>query len=147
MKKSQFAIEYMLLIGIFLIALIPVIHYSISTLNTEINSNKAAESVREIGNAADTVYSMGPGNKKFIQVNFPSGKLAIGQNQILFKLKVYKGTTDIFEKTTALLEAGKIGSYTIPSDIENPVQISGGIYNIKIEMKNTSILIGEEYVP
>ena len=144
MKKSQIALEYMLLIGVLLIILTPIIYYSIQTLNYEVRQNQAAEAVKAIAKTADTVYSLGPGNKKFVQITIPSIEMAIGQNEILFKTKIFGGSADIFETTSAPLEAGKIGSYAISSDLQNPTFIKNGIYNVKVEMKDSSVLIGEE---
>lgn len=144
MKKSQFAMEYMFLLGVLLLVLLPVAYYSLRTMNYELKSNQAAESIKALGKTSDTVYSLGPGNKKFVQISIPSGEMAIGQNEILFKVTLFGERADVFEATSAPLQPGKIGSYTISSDLQNPTYIEGGTYNVKIEMKDTYILIGEE---
>lgn len=142
-KKAQFAMEYMLLIGLLLVVLIPILYYSMQNLNYETTSSQATESVNALAKTADTVYSLGPGNKKFVQIAIPSGKMAIGQNEILLKLEIMGGASDVFQTASAKLVAGKIGGQQISSDLQNPTDINGGIYNVKIEMKNSSVLIGE----
>ena len=142
-RKSQFAMEYMMLVGILLVILIPIIYYSTRTLDYEVRTNQATEAVKALAKTADTVYSLGPGNQRFVQIIIPSGSITIGQNEILFKLKSSAGDTDIFETTSAVLVGGSIDGSKISSDPQNPTFVKGGIYNFRIEMNESSVLVGE----
>ena len=147
MRKSQAASEYIILIGILFVLLIPILYYTLTTSNENVRLNQANDAVVTLAKAADTVYSLGPGNKKFVWVTIPSGaKMAINGNEITMKLSIYGSESDVYQTTKGTLEAGKIGDSTISSNLINPSNIGRGTYNVKVEYQEVqgTVLIGEK---
>lgn len=147
MKKSQAASEYIVLIGILLVLLIPIFYYTLKTSNENIRANQANDAVISIAKAADTVYTLGPGNRKYTWVTIPSGaKMAISGNTILIKLSLRGSQSGISQTAKGQLEAGIIGDSTISTILNNPAAIGKGTYLVKVEYQESqnTVLIGEK---
>ena len=74
MKKSQYAVEYLLIVGIGLLILIPsiAIFYNYSIEQTEEAISSRVNSIgRAIVNNAETVYYMGAPSRRTIEQEFP----------------------------------------------------------------------------
>ncbi len=145
MGRSQVAMEYIILIGVLLILLIPILYYALSSSNESARLNQANDAVVSLAKAADTVYALGPGNRNYVWVNIPSGsEMAIdGANKlVLIKLSIYGSQSDIYQTTKGTLEAGSIGGTAIQS---TPTPIGKGTYRVKVEYKDdgTAVKIGE----
>ena len=72
-KISQISVEYLIIFGILLISLVVIVLYFIQTVPEEIKLKQANDAVNKIVKTIDTVYSIGPGARRIIYVNFPSG--------------------------------------------------------------------------
>lgn len=104
--KSQVAIEYLTIIGIGLMILIPVIGYLNNMYISYRDDNRislAKTTVSKLGNYADWVFSQGPPAKKTVEIYLPEGieKISFENNTINFRLKTLSGSTDIFYQTIA----------------------------------------------
>ena len=73
MKKSQAGIEYIILIGMLLIFLIPVIHYALTESTLNVRLNQLENSFRRVAKAVNTVYAIGPGAQEIIVITLPQG--------------------------------------------------------------------------
>ena len=127
-NKSQIAVEYMLILGIALLVMIPTFYYAIKETNVNIQLNQANDAVNTLGKAADTVYSIGPGTKKNVWINMPNGvrSYSLTNKEVSIKLFVFKGESDVFAKTKANLTG------TLP--------ISKGTHRISVEMLESGIV-------
>ena len=92
MKFAQAAIEYIILVGIILVFLIPVIQYSLNEANLNLKINQLENSVRRVAKAADAVYAIGPGATEIITITLPHGieSTEVGNNGVLLKLGSFK---------------------------------------------------------
>ena len=70
-KRGQSSTEYVMIIGLILVLLIPLFWYAWQRTNTDVKENKAADCVQSLQQAADEVYSLSPGSKKFITCYVP----------------------------------------------------------------------------
>ena len=120
--KAQASTEYLMMIGVVLLIIIPLLFYGLKESREGIQLNQAEDTVATIANAVDTVYSIGPGAKKLVWVNIPGGVegASLENKDVLFKVRVYGNTADIFSSTKALL-AGSL-------------PIDAGPHRISIEM-------------
>ena len=103
--KAQAAIEYTMLIGAALIIIIPISYYAIQESTRNIQMNQASNAVNTLAKAADSVYALGPGSQKYIEINLPGGitEIKIQNNEILLKIYIFGGESEIFAETKAEL--------------------------------------------
>lgn len=107
--KAQIAMEYMLVMGLVLLVAIPLIYYAMQESNISVQLNKANDAVLTLSRAADTVYSIGPGTRKYVWIDMPGGVEAYSliNKTVLIKMYVFGGLSDIFSQSKAEL-AGSI---------------------------------------
>jgi len=98
MKRGQVAIEYLLLIGVIFLAIIPVFYYAIQQSSQDVRMNEANDFASTLAKTADVVYALGPGSQDYVNVVLPGGveNISITRNEILLKVKIFGGTADIF---------------------------------------------------
>ena len=70
--KAQASMEYLLIVGILLVVLVPLFLFSLNSATTSIRFNEAKEAVETIATEADNLYKFG-GGKQTIFVTIPSG--------------------------------------------------------------------------
>lgn len=119
MKRGQVSIEYLMIIGLLLLVTIPLFVYAFIEVKRNIQMNHADDAVHTIANAADTVYSLGPGSKKYVWITMPGGvtQTLVNETEVSMKLYIFGGESDVFAKTKPTV----IGS--IPSS-EGPHRIA-----------------------
>lgn len=114
-KRGQVAIEYMMIIGLVLLVLIPISYYSLKEIRTSSIENSAEDTVRTLALAADEVYALGPGSRKLAEVNMPEGiiQAVIGcpgtcsdnaEREIILKVFVYGHEADIFARAKSWVQ-------------------------------------------
>ncbi len=104
-NKAQMAVEYMIIMGLVILVTIPLFYYAMSESNINVQLNNANDAVNTLARAADTVYSIGTGSKKYVWVNMPGGiqTYSLTNKTVLIKLYVFGGLSDIFRQTKAEL--------------------------------------------
>ncbi len=101
--KGQAAVEYAMILGLILVALIPIFYISLQNTNNSVKNTQASDLVNQIASAANTVYALGPGSTKYITINMPQGvSLAtVTQNEVRLRISINGRTSDV----TALAKA------------------------------------------
>ncbi len=131
--KGQSSIEYIVLVGLILAALIPLIYYATSKSSNEIRLNQADQSVQTIAKAADNVYTAGPGNREYIQVTLPTGTVnfTVSGRDILMTLSIYGGNSNVHARSI--------------SSIKNttPLPMGQGSYNLIVRMTEKQVEISK----
>jgi uncharacterized protein (UPF0333 family) len=107
-KKLQAAFEYLVIVSIVLVFMIPIWAYVTSTqrdTSTELALTYAKNTANQIADVSNLVYSQGPPAKIRINVYIPYGvdNITILNSTIRFRLNVDSGITDIFAFSTAQL--------------------------------------------
>ncbi len=129
--KAQSSIEYIVLIGLILSALIPLIYYATSKSSNDIRLNQADQTVQTLAKAADNVYTAGPGNREYINVVMPTGAqyLIVNGRDIIMNLTIYGGYSDVHARSV--------------SSIVNttPLPIHQGTYNLIVRMTDKQVEI------
>ena len=120
--KAQVAPEYILVLGFVLIVTVPILYYAMRESNVNIKINQISDAVNTLARAADTVYSIGPGTRKYVWVNIPGGveSYSLDNKSVLFKLSIFGGVSDVFEETKA--------------DLAGVIPISKGQHRVLVEM-------------
>jgi len=127
-KKAQSGLEYLFLLGIFLVALVPIFVYSIDTVYLSIRTSQSQEAVQTIATAADNLYKLG-GGKTSIFVTIPSNvnSSTIANKTINLRLNIGSGVGDAFAITEAIVNG------TIPT--------SEGLKKITLEIVGNTVQI------
>ncbi len=132
--KSQVALEYIIIISIGLIALIPFVIYSYNSAYVYSEQNKietAINSLNELGESIDWVYSQGEPAKLVLDLYIPKlENVSIVNNIIIWKVKTSAGISDIYYKASANITG------TLPTN--------EGYYNIFVKAVRDGVEIGVE---
>lgn len=132
MKRGQVSLEYVLILGMLFIILIPFFYYSMEGSITNVKMYKADDAVNTLAGAADAVYGLGPGTKKIVRIELPGGveSTLVNNHEITLKLRISGGVSDVFATTkpevTGTFPSSK-GYHTLKVEYltsQNKVQIS-----------------------
>jgi len=126
-NQGQIAIEYLILIGFILVALIPLGYYASVRTTNELRGNQARDAVVIIADAADKVSLYGEGSNTNVWVTIPSGisESSIENNQVLVRISIFGSTTDILSPTIANLTG------SIPTE--------QGRHKVKLTVQNRTV--------
>jgi len=110
MHKAQASIEYVLLIGILLMIVIPLFYYATEKSSTNIRLSQAEDVVVSLAQAAEQVYALGPGSKVYVWVVIPSGvqSTSVAGSEISLTMGIYGNMSDV----TAVTRAPVTGNIT-----------------------------------
>lgn len=98
-RKGQVGIEYMAILVLFLIILIPVMYIGMMDIEVEGQTSQARVAVGSVVDTADRVYAQGPGTTTTVQIYLPAGiKYATFTNkEVDINLNLPTGsTTDVY---------------------------------------------------
>lgn len=104
-KRSQISAEYILILGMVLLVTIPLFYYAITKSNSSIRLNQADDAINSLAKAADTVYAIGPGTKRYVWIAVPSGveSTAVYDNTIQLNLQIFRGISELTRTATPSL--------------------------------------------
>ncbi len=132
-KRGQASVEYLAIIGIVLVVTIPLFFYSFQKSSENIKINQADDAVNTVARAADSVYALGPGAKRFVWVTIPQGTTgsSINNNSVQLQITIFGGISDIHASSRANLIGVmpyEAGVYKIPVESLDSgyVQIGSG---------------------
>jgi len=106
--KSQVAVEYLIIVSVAFMILIPLVLFLNQTFIGYSDDNKLSKAdtaVKKIGHTADWVYSQGPPAKQTIEVYIPKDidGVSLNNNTIEFKVRTSAGVSDVYYETVAPL--------------------------------------------
>ncbi len=103
--KGQSAVEYMMILGMVLLMLIPLAAYTWNQSDQATKSRQAEIAVGTIAAAADSLWAQGPGAKTTINVLFPNGydstKSLLANRTIVLRFSSSAGDQDAVAITKA----------------------------------------------
>lgn len=118
LKRGQAGIEYVILVGVLLVFLIPTIYYSLNEANRNVKFNQVENAVRRLAKAADSVHAIGPGSIEIITITLPDGvqDFSLDESEVSLQVSGFGGLSDVHYKTSVPL-VGKLplgkGTYTM----------------------------------
>ncbi len=94
--KGQIAVEYMLLIGFVLVALIPIVYYSANRSNLELQGSQANDAAETIAKEADKISLYGAGSQSYVWVSIPSGvkETSLDKNEVRIVISAFGNQTE-----------------------------------------------------
>ena len=94
MKRGQASFEYVILVGTLLVILIPLFYYAINQSTETIKLEQAEDTVYSLTKAADEIYSLGPGSKKYVWITIPGGvqSTQIVSTEIIMQISIFGET-------------------------------------------------------
>lgn len=125
--KGQIATEYIILVGILLVALIPVFYYTFSESSRTTRINQANYAVNSLASKAESVYALGTGSRDYVWISIPSGVKSYSLNNGTIVLSFYN-LGDVLATTKA--------------NISGTIPVVAGTYRLSIEMMNNNVVIG-----
>jgi len=125
--------EYILLIGLILAAIVPIFYYAFTTVNSNTQMNKANMCVCKVAETADMLYSLGPGSQELVIIEIPSGveNITINNNEINLKLRIFSGISDIHATSKA--------------NMTGDIIAESGTWHILMKNENNTIKISNQY--
>jgi uncharacterized protein (UPF0333 family) len=122
MKRGQAAFEYMVLVGVLLVVLIPLFSYVSYYSSQNVKVEKLEDSVQTLGKTADTLYALGPGNRDFVWINIPGGirETKIAGHEVLITVHLFGGDSDFY--------------YVTKGNVNGSIPNESGTYEMKIEV-------------
>ena len=132
--KGQSALEYVLVVGIALLILLPLwvqINALVGVTSIELQSSYAQHAVSRLKAAADSVYVQGEPAKFTVIVTFPTGveSISISEYEISMRMSNSAGTIDAIATT--------LGPVT------GNLSASPGSHRVTVTMNGTNVLITE----
>ncbi|MBU3957551.1 MAG: hypothetical protein KKB25_00570 [Nanoarchaeota archaeon] len=131
-RKAQAALEYMMIIGMVLVILMPMVISIFQQIETVSRSRHAEIAALRISSTASNIYAQGPGAKSTINIFLPDGysnMSYVSGNVILIKVYIPGGFNDVVKISTANLTG------TLPAD--------SGYKQITLEMlQNGTVMVG-----
>jgi len=133
MVKGQASIEFMVIVGIVMILMIPVIWYAFSIISAESQDsnaiNKASTSVSRIVTLADSVGVTGQGSAIYTEIILPENinNVTVESREFFMTMQTVNGLTDITGISKFTLIGENIERLTLP-----------GTYKLHIESINST---------
>ncbi len=78
LRKGQVATEYVALVGILMLVAAPVFYLALSTSTETITTSNTLSSIRDLEEAINTVYAMGPGSRMIVTIAIPPNTIESG---------------------------------------------------------------------
>lgn len=114
--------EYIVAVGVVLVLLLPLFYYALTKSSESIKLSQAEDTVRSIARAADDVYALSPGTKKYVWVTVPGSVqgIRINASEISLVMGIFGKTSEVTSITkapvTGMIPAEK-GTYHIPVEL------------------------------
>lgn len=130
--RAQISMEYLILIGLVFIAVIPLFYYAMTESGKNIQMNQANDIVNTLAKTADTVYALGPGSQKLVEITIPGGveSVTIVGNEISLKLRIFGGIADIYAETKA--------------NVTGTITTTSGIHHVTVKTLESGVVQFEE---
>ena len=95
-KRGQAGIEYIVLIGVLLVFLIPIVYYSLDQSSFQVKVSQIENALKRLTKASDSVYALGPGARDVVVITMPHGieEIQIENYTINFKVSILGGISD-----------------------------------------------------
>ncbi len=130
--KAQASLEYIIIIGVIIIGVIPLFYYGLTKTRENVRIEQVSDTVNSLAKTADEVYSLGLGSRDFIWVNTPTGinSVSINGKTITLTISIFGSTSDIIGISKANL--------TSSQDFLNKIVLPGR-YKVSVEtFRNTT---------
>ncbi len=119
--RGQVAVEYLIIISVSLIIIIPLSLYmnqSLMGYRDDTKISRAWNAVKKIGESTDWVYSQGPPAKLTLEIYIPNDvdEISFDNKTVLFRVRTSSGVSDVFYNTVPEIQGSlpeKSGYYFI----------------------------------
>jgi len=133
--RAQVSVEFLIIIGMIMILILPVIIYAFSILNVEnqdrINSVKAETAIDRIAYTIDSVGSAGIGSALYTNIFVSSvDNVSVEKNEIKFTINTIDGPVEIYRITQYNLTSDgslskiKVGEYKLLINATNSTTVN-----------------------
>jgi len=107
--KGQVATEYLIIVSVALIILIPLALYvnqSLMGYRDDTKTSRAWTTVKKLGESSDWVYSQGPPAKLTLEIYIPEDveEISLSDKTFLFRIRTSAGISDVYYTTVSELD-------------------------------------------
>src|SRR3989338_8761956 len=127
LMRGQASIEYALIVGVVLMATIPLFYYVSQQSSQSLKSNQVFDTVHTLAGKADAVYALGSGTRDYVWISIPGGVTSslIGNKTILLRMSDW----------------GDVHSFT-RANVTGSLPTQRGTYRVVVEMLDNIVFIG-----
>ncbi|MCD6227709.1 hypothetical protein J7J90_04405 [Candidatus Micrarchaeota archaeon] len=135
--RAQVSVEFLIIIGMIMVLILPVIIYAFSVLNVEnqdrIDSVKAEAAIDRIAYTVDSVGSAGTGSALYTNIFVSSVEnVSVEKNEVKFMINTADGPVELYRVTQYNLTSDgldkiKVGEYKLLINATNSTTV-----NIKV---------------
>ncbi len=132
MAKAQVALEYLIIVGLGLMIILPYILYSNQLLVGYKGDNSvtlARVAVNKLGQSADWVFSQGEPAMLSTEIYIPDGVTSVQflNSTLVFKVRTSAGVSDVF--------------YTSTANLTGNIPTTSGYYVVNITAQDSTVRI------
>ncbi len=119
--KAQVATEYLFILGLILLVLIPLLYYATKESTSTLGLNDAQDAVQTLAKTADYVYSLGPGTRSVVLITIPQGvyEIRVNGREIALNLTGYKEVVAYTKANLTGNLSSLQGTYNIPVTLQD----------------------------
>ena len=128
MKNGQSSLEFLVVLGLFLVALIPILMYATSSTNKDMKVAQMDTTLQNLQAAINTVHALGPGTTEVVTILVPQGveNITFSGNEIQMVTFLFGGRND-FHKSVNPQVSGSLPNLT-------------GVYQVRVfALENGSV--------
>ena len=104
-RNGQASVEYVILVGILLVILLPLFYYAFMTSSEKVKWSQAESTIYSLAKAADEVYALSPGTKKYVWISIPGGieRSIINGSEVTLVVHTGGGSSDYTAFSKAII--------------------------------------------
>jgi len=127
-RKAQVSVEYIILVGVLLIVLIPLFYYSLTNASEKVKLSQAENTILTLAKTVSEVTALSPGTKKYATISIPGG--------------VQSTMINGSEITLTFIKGGKNSDYTsvVRAIVVGNIPTQKGIYRIPVELLESGVV-------
>src|SRR3989344_870280 len=131
--RGQASTEYLFLLGVLLIIMIPAVYFSFSHVNDEVRQTQLEELVGSIQQSVNTIYRLGTDSQEGIRVAFPA---------VVVNISAANTKEIVVVLATPLTDTTVNGEVVIPvlTQVVGKFSITPGIHRLIVRAMNESLV-------
>ena len=120
-RKGQQAVEYMIMVGVLLVAVGGLAGYALMMYSETVALNQVKDSLKDLQDAADRIYALGEGNSVIVKILLPNG---VSETKVVGR-GLYITATTFGTSSVSFVETD--------ANVHGAIPAASGIYEIEVK--------------